>query len=61
MPEQFKVAVPMHQRVRGWLYDFDSGICLGIASDELKETRKGQQGEFRIVIAGCPHKAVIHV
>jgi len=59
MSEQFKVAIPYEQRVAGWLYDYSSGQCMGIASDEMK--KKYEAGEpFSQNIAGCPHKLVIH-
>lgn len=61
MAEQFKVAVPLKQRVEGWLYDYDSGVCMGIASDQLKKKqKKNKEPYFTMNIAGCPHKLVIH-
>lgn len=59
MTEQFKVAVPNEQRVSGWLYDYDSGQCMGIASDQQK-LKYAAGVPFNQMIAGCPHKLVIH-
>lgn len=60
MAEQFKVAVPQHERVDGWLYDYDSGLCMGIASVEQKAKYPKEKQPFSLFIAGCPHKVVIH-
>lgn len=59
MVEQFRVAVPEEQRVKGWLYDFNSGVLLGIASDEQRKKQKPGVA-FNMNISGCPHKVVIH-
>ena len=59
MAEQFKVGVPYAQRIGGRIYDFHSGICMGLASDEQK--KKYEAGQvFNMNIAGCPHKLIIH-
>ncbi len=57
---QFKVAVPYTQRVSGWLYDYHSGMCMGIASYEQREAYPPEKQPFVISISGCPHKLVIH-
>ena len=59
MAEQFKVGVPIHLRVKGWIYDYDSGLCMGIASDEMKK-KYTPNLVFTMHIAGCPHKVTIH-
>ncbi len=59
MTEQYRAAVPEDQRVAGWLYDADSGVLMGLASDELK--RKQRSGVvFTMTFSGCPHKVIIH-
>lgn len=58
MAEQYKVAVPIEQRVKGNLYDFNSGAFVGLASDEQKA--KHGTAPFKTQIAGCPHTLVIH-
>ncbi len=59
MAEQFKVAVPYEKRIPGLIYDADSGVCMGLASDEMK--KKYKAGEiFDQNISGCPHKLLIH-
>lgn len=59
MAEQFKVGVPMEARVAGWLYDHHSGLCMGIASDEMK--KKTIAGiPFKMVLLGTAHTLVIH-
>jgi hypothetical protein len=60
MAEQFKVGVSLGQRVAGWLYDYDSGVCMGVASDELKKKYPLEKQPFNMNISGCPHKLVIH-
>lgn len=57
--EQFKVATPIELRVNGWLYDANSGVCMGIASDEMKK-RIPFNTPFNQNISGCPHLLVIH-
>lgn len=59
MREQFTVAVPLENRVIGWLYDLHSGVCMGIGSDEQKK-KYGYNNPFGTTLAGCPHKVVIH-
>lgn len=57
--EQYRAAVPESERVEGWLYDADSGVLMGLASDELK-AKQPSGVVFTANIAGCPHKLVIH-
>ncbi len=59
MAEQFKVAVPLDKRIPGYLYDSDSGVCMGIASDEIK-LKYAPDEIFTQAICGCPHKLVYH-
>lgn len=59
MAEQMRVAVPYEQRVAGWLYDHHSGMCMGIASDELKK-KQSAGVPFKMALFGCPHTIVIH-
>lgn len=59
MAEQFKVCVPYTDRIAGYLYDNDSGLCMGIASDEMK-LKYAPNEVFNQMIAGCPHKLVYH-
>ncbi len=59
MAEQFKVAVPFEQRVNGWLYDSSSGLCMGLASDELKK-KQPPNVPFKMALFGCPYELVIH-
>lgn len=59
MTEQFKVGVPHNRRVHGWLYDADSGECLGIASYQMRE-KHGFGVVFRHFMSTCPHRAIIH-
>jgi len=56
---QFKVRVPEEQRISGRLYDYFSGVCMGLASDEDKQKYPVNQ-PFHRNISGCPHKLVIH-
>lgn len=58
--EQFKVAVPRSERVNGYLYDYHSGICMGVASDEMKAKYPIGKQPFSMDISGCPHKLIIH-
>lgn len=59
MTEQYRAGVPEESRVEGWLYDADSGMLMGLASDQLKV--KHQAGTvFTMTFAGCPHKVIIH-
>lgn len=60
MAEQFRVGVPMNERVDGWLYDASSGVCMGIASDEIRLKYPKEKQPFSMMIAGCPHKLLIH-
>jgi hypothetical protein len=60
MAEQFTVRIPEDERTVGWLYDFDSGVCMGLASDEQKKKYPKHKQPFTMMIAGCPHKLVIH-
>ncbi len=60
MSEQFKVAIPYHQRIKGRLYDYHSGLCMGLASDEQKKKYPKEKQPFTLSISGCPHKLVIH-
>lgn len=57
--QQYKVAVPMAERRDGWLYDADSGVCVGLASVESRE-QHGYNTRFKMTLAGCPHNVVIH-
>ena len=57
--EQFKVAIPVDKRVKGWLYDSHSGVCMGLGSDEQKK-KYGYNVPFAITVSGCPHTVVIH-
>lgn len=57
--EQMKVAIPVADRVNGWLYDAHSGLCMGIASDELKKQIPFNRA-FKSSIGGCPVTLVIH-
>ncbi len=59
MPEQYKAAVPMSERREGWVYDADSGVLMGLASDEMKR-RFPMGAVFRETFAGCPHRVIIH-
>ncbi len=59
MAEQFKVSIPYEKRTAGWLYDQHSGLCMGLASDEMKKKQKPGV-PFKMAIAGCPHDVVIH-
>jgi len=60
MAEQFKVGVPVAERVNGWLYDYNSGVCMGIASFEMRAKYPEDRQPFSMMIAGCPHKLIIH-
>ena len=57
--EQYKAAVPVSERVDGYLYDAHSGVCMGIASDERKALTNPNT-EFKQQISGCPHTLVYH-
>jgi len=57
--EQFKVAIPADKRVNGWLYDAHSGLCMGIASDEMKAVIP-YNTVFKQALFGCPYELVIH-
>ncbi len=59
MAEQFKVGVPVEKRIAGLIYDVDSGVCMGLASDEMKILHPAGT-VFRQNISGCPHKLLIH-
>jgi hypothetical protein len=59
MAEQFKVCVPYAERIAGYLYDNDSGVCMGLASDEMKQ-KYAPNEIFTLMISGCPHKLVYH-
>jgi hypothetical protein len=58
-PSQFKVAVPAHARHAGWLYDWHSGISLGVASDELRAQHKPGV-PFDRTVAGVKQRVEIH-
>ncbi len=58
--EQFIVRIPESKRVSGWLYDWHSGQCMGVASDEQKKKYPPEKQPFNMNICGCPHKLVIH-
>lgn len=64
MKEQIKVGVPLHMRVDGYLYDADSGILMGVASDQQKALHKWFGSKvpvyFKDTRSGCPHNLVIH-
>ena len=60
MAEQFKVSVPQEQRVKGWLYDYHSGVCMGIASYQQREKYPPEKQPFSMAIGGCPYELVIH-
>lgn len=57
--EQYTVRVADEDRISGRLYDYDSGICMGLASDRDKKDIPPNV-PFKRMIAGCPHKLVIH-
>lgn len=59
MAEQYSPAVPQAERKDGYLYDANSGVLLGLASDELK-ARQPAMVPFTMNLSGCPHKVVIH-
>jgi len=56
---QYRVRVPDEERISGRIYDYDSGMCMGLASDEQKLTH-GFNKVFSMNISGCPHKLIIH-
>ena len=60
MANQYTVCVPENKRVVGCLYDYNSGMCMGIASDEQRKLYPQDKQPFILNIAGCPHKLVIH-
>jgi len=60
MTEQFKVSIPLEKRIHGWLYDANSGVCIGIASDEMKRMYPRKGHVINHNIGGCPMKVVIH-
>jgi len=53
------VRVPDEERISGRLYDYNSGMTMGLASDEQK-TKYGFNKVFSMNISGCPHRLVIH-
>ena len=57
--KQFKVRVPEEERISGRLYDYDSGVTMGLASDEQK-IKYGYNKVFIMQIGGCPHRLIIH-
>lgn len=57
--EQFKVRVAEEDRISGRLYDYHSGACIGLASDEQKAMYPPNT-VFSLQISGCPHKLMIH-
>jgi hypothetical protein len=57
--EQFKVRIPEEERISGRLYDYHSGMAMGLASDEQKK-KYGYGNVFKMSIAGCPHELIIH-
>jgi hypothetical protein len=57
--EQYHAGVPPEKRTEGWLYDWHSGLLMGIASDELR-ARQPAGVRFKMVIGGCPHDVIIH-
>lgn len=57
--EQYKAAVPEAMRVNGWLYDANSGVLMGVASDQQK-AKYEPNVVFTDNRSGCPHKLVIH-
>lgn len=59
LTEQFKCGVPENERRPGWLYDADSGVLMGLASDEMK-AKHAAGVPFTFTCGGCPHKVVIH-
>lgn len=60
MAEQYSPAVPQKDRRNGWLYDADSGVLVGLASDEMRKKHPAMV-PFNHVIGGCPHRVVIHM
>ncbi len=56
---QYLARVPDEERISGWLYDYHSGVCMGIASDELKVVQP-RNAPFKQNISGCPHTLIIH-
>ena len=57
--EQFKCSVPVASRVHGWLYDVNSGVCMGIGSDEQRALH-GYNTVFDAYMFGCKYNVTIH-
>jgi len=59
LQQQFTVRVPDEDRISGRLYDYHSGVCMGLASYETKKKHAPNQ-PFKVFISGCPHTLIYH-
>lgn len=49
----------MSRRIKGYLYDADSGVCMGLGSYEMIAAH-GYNSVFNQTFSGCPHKVIIY-